>query len=644
VTADRLKPRLLLRIALLLLLSPWLVAVGLGIPTRAGGWIDGWLHRLLFFTSDVIPFVEAVFFEPTLPVFGLMVGSALVWGLVAVERSIPAALRWMPGLPEIILALVGLVAATGLFAVGCGLDRLLFWVGLGVATLSARSFARVPRSETAAALRPPAWSDPTLYPLRVLLLPVVIGLVLLAGVTLLEGPGYHSPPFRLRELWLDGPGRSGWTSGGLWLLPGLVISAWVWWRRRSLEGPRRRVWPWGLGIAVIAAVALIRQLWIGPAGDYRIASALSMIGLLLVAAGWPLLRRALPDVGSPFDSPDPRRLLAQLLPVLLWCALCAGRGLTCFMWTAPGDLPPGVERIADVAGAFSLDVEPRTGAIFWSDRDRHELGVVHPDGNVTVTPIDGPDAPEELLVARDGLVWASLAGEETSGVVAVHTVDGPRWPGVSFPSRCWISGFFELPGQAAAAVGLPLGTVLAGCEQGGEVWLLTPDLSVGKVMTVPEEVEQAAFSRDGDTLFLVGLWAGSSVWRLGWPELQVEARRTIGSFNWGVVADDARGLVWVTRFFEGTLLALDAQTLEPRLRVSLSFGPRVMVHDPVHDLLWISAAYSGRIWAVDPQDPSRRTSWALCGQGRAIVTDDLGRAIVATDCGLFRIDPPMEGL
>jgi len=457
---------------------------------------------------------------------------------------------------------------------------------------------------------------------------VAVGLVLLAGVTLLEGPGYHSPPFRLRELWLGGPGRVGWTSGGVWLVLGLAAAA-AGWRR----------WPRGRWLAALLAAILVVaavEALIAPAFEYGVASTLSAVGLLLVAASWPALRDRLPPLrGHPLD---PRILFASLLPLLAWCALCAARGLTVFMWTAPGDLPPGVERIAEVPGAFALAVEPRTGALVWSERDRSEIGVLFPDGNVTIHPIDGPDAPEEVRAAGDGTVWASLAGQETTGVVAVHPVDGPRWPGLAFPARCWISGFFELPGQAAAAVDLPLGTVMAGCEQGGEVFLLTPDLRVGAVRTVPEEVEQAAFSDDG-SLYLVGLWAGSSVWRLSWPELRVQARRTIGGFNWGVVADDARGLVWVTRFFEGSLLALDADTLEPRRRVRLSFGPRAMVHEPVHDRLWVAAAYSGRVWMVDPADPGRRRSWALCGQSRSIVPDGRGGVVVATDCGLFRIDP-----
>ena len=620
------------KLLLLVPLLPWLAAVGLGLPSRAGGRIDGWLHQLLFFTSDAVPFAELAFggWIAGTATVGVLAGLLLV--LSKLDSRAPKPILWLLALPEAALALLGLLAATGLFAVGAGLDRVLLWSGLAIALVGARVVHGQVLTPGAARCQDltmnSAWVDRRNRGWRFAGLAVAAGLVLLAGVTLLEGPGYHSPPFRLRELWLAGPGRSGWTSGGLWLVAGVVAVV-----RARRSRPKGR---WLAGIGARLAVVVLVEAVGAPGFHYGVASALSAVGLLLLAASWPALATRLPVLrGHPAD---PRRLWAGLLPLLFWCALCAARGLTVFMRTAPGELPPGVERIAEVPGAFSLAVEPRTGALLWSERDRQEIGVLFPDGNVAIRPVDGPDAPEELIPARDGLVWASLAGEETTGVVGVHPVTGVRWPGLAFPSRCWISGFVPLPPQAAAAVELPLGTVLAGCEQGGELFLLTPDLRIGAVRPVPEEIEQAAFSADGD-LYLVGLWAGSSVWRLSWPGLRVRARRTIGSFNWGVVADDERELVWVTRFFEGRLLALDAETLEPRRTVPLSFGLRALVHEPVCDRLWVAAAYSGRVWMVNPADPGDRRSWALCGQSRAIVPDGTGRVVVATDCGLFRIDP-----
>ena len=274
-----------LRLLLLVPILPWLIAVGLGIPNRAGGRIDGWIHQALFFTSDVIPFVEVLFAGPVRAVLALVAAGLLVGALAALEHRAPPWLAWLPSLPEAVLVLAGLVAATGLFAVGCGLDRWLFWGGLGVATLAARAFEPARPSAVTAAPRPRPWTDPTHNGSRLLVLAVAVGLVLLAGVTLLEGPSYHSPPFRLRDLWLAGPGRSGWISGGLWLLPGTVVVVLLWSGRRRMSGLPRRWWPWLLVVGVIAVAARIHQHWIGPGGDYRIGSILSAIGLLSIACG-----------------------------------------------------------------------------------------------------------------------------------------------------------------------------------------------------------------------------------------------------------------------------------------------------------------------------------------------------------------------
>jgi len=75
--------------------------------------------------------------------------------------------------------------------------------------------------------------------------------------------------------------------------------------------------------------------------------------------------------------------------------------------------------------------------------------------------------------------------------------------------------------------------------------------------------------------------------------------------------------------------------------VRLSFGIRAMVYDPVRDRLWAAASYSGKLWEIDPTSHHRR-SWAICGETRDLTTDALGRVVVSTDCGVFRVDPEAE--
>jgi hypothetical protein len=121
--------------------------------------------------------------------------------------------------------------------------------------------------------------------------------------------------------------------------------------------------------------------------------------------------------------------------------------------------------------------------------------------------------------------------------------------------------------------------------------------------------------------------------------MEVLATRFVGPFNWAVAVDPGDDEVWVSRFLEGTVLVLDGVSLETRRQVRLSFGLRAMLYEPVHDRIWAAAAYSGRLWSVEAKPPYRKTVYALCGQARDLAADAQGRVVVATDCGIFRVDP-----
>ena len=147
------------------------------------------------------------------------------------------------------------------------------------------------------------------------------------------------------------------------------------------------------------------------------------------------------------------------------------------------------------------------------------------------------------------------------------------------------------------------------------------------------------FTPAGDRLFGVSLWADPTVRAWSWPEGEELARRVIGPFNWTVTWVPEPPSLWVSRFVEGQVLVLDPENLLVQDRLSLSFGIRAMLHEPVHDLVWAAAAYSGRLWVVEPRAPYRRRAVPVCGQTRDLVSDGQGRVVVSTDCGIFRVDP-----
>ena len=92
-------------------------------------------------------------------------------------------------------------------------------------------------------------------------------------------------------------------------------------------------------------------------------------------------------------------------------------------------------------------------------------------------------------------------------------------------------------------------------------------------------------------------------------------------------------------YLKGGILILDPLSGALRDRLPLSFGIRSLLSDPASGLVWAAASYSGRLWAIEQSPPYARRSFNLCGQTRDIAVDDRGRVTVATDCGLYRIDP-----
>lgn len=589
-------------VLVLLLAAPSLLAVGFGWWNPPAAWIEARALGLLGILSGP---VEAM---PSLvrggPALGLIVlVGAVVSGLAAGEGRVPGG-RLLVGAGESAIALAGLVAACGLLAVGVGIDRPLFWAGLAAAAggggPAQPSVGAGSRGIVAASALLLAW---------------------LAGVTLLEGPSMHSPAFGAREFWLDSPLGTQGGAALAWGLPGLLLLRW------------RRPGP--LVFAAAAGYALC-VLWRG-AGTGRVLAELgSGLGLIAAASVLGPVVLGLAPRSRGWRRYEPRHAFAAALPVLLWAAICASRGLTVFLWTPPAYLPDGVERLDDRRDIFSVAVDGDW--VLLTDREDDQLVRLGPDGADVWTIWDpGEVGLEEVGGPFDGGAWVSVAGDEAGGLVHVDYEEGPG-PFLAVDG-CWIASWTPLPPPAIEAFGGQPGDVLVGCESAPFAWVLRAN--EGRrvhVLMLDHEVEEAAFAADGRSFWTVGLWTGDSLHRVSWPGGEPLAERLIGGFNWTVVPDPGRGEVYVGRFFEGTALALDADTLALTRRLPFRFGLRALLHEPTHDLLWGAAAYSGLVIAR-PAGGGPARSWALCGQARDLAADAAGRVIVATDCGVFRIDP-----
>jgi len=504
------------------------------------------------------------------------------------------------------------------------------------------------------------WRGPDNRLRRVLVGAFALGVLIFASTSIWEGAKYSNPVFRLSSTWVSSLGTSPWLSGGFWLLLGSLGGG------LGLHLQRRRGVPLLMPAALPSRLLLAAALLLAvcgavaqPASHLVIAGSLSALGLLVVTWCWaPLLSSPLALRRGGRWTLDPRRLLSAALPLVLWAALAMVRGLSVWMWTAPVDLPEGVEQLAgpeelgDPGCIFSLAVMPDTGEVYFTDRCKTSLGRVAADGSLQSWDLKkhlGGDADhaqakvEELGGPVDGTLWIAVEAmtEDAQLVLLAADENGPGTvgePGQSVPvASCWVSAWVPIPPEQP---GEPTGEVLIGCEEHSMAFVFQArERQLGPSIELGAQVEEAVFHPDGTHLYSVSLWRDSVVKRWTWPYLEPAGERFVGPFNWDVVITSEPNALWVSRFLEGSALVLDPASLDVRSRVPLSFGVRAMLSEPVNALVWAAASYSGRLWAIDSKPPYERRSLALCGQTRDIAADASGRVIVATDCGLYRIDP-----
>ena len=633
------------------LAAPLVLSVGLGVHHRLGALEQALVLGLLSLYSSGFEASPVALYPvlglPVLLLVAVATGALLRWGSL-----LPRRLRIVGRAIEALWALFGMLGLYGVVVVGIAIDRPLFWTGILLMGLSSsllpdRGWRRRMLGAGPLSLRTVA--------------AVGAGAAgMLAGFTLLEGPGSHSPVFQWGELWLDWVGGSAWAAGLIWLVMGLVVSYWacepgpVVGRRSedstdaavSAPGIRSRVS--GL-VAGAACLCLLAWEWsAAPSVGRAIAGTLSAAGLVVLAlsAGKSQPRAE----SSPSPAPLPVQALFAAAPLIAWAVLCASRGLLVGLWVQPQPQPPGFETLSARTGLFALRHDPSSGRIFFTDRDDIAIGFLDPSGAERVFPLEaeGVDSVEELWGPHGSLLYAStsFSPEEQENEQAAYDDGGFHIldldEGLLTPFRltaCLISSLIPIPPSTPADLDLQAGDVLIGCEgnRAGHVFRPEGAELVGKI-PLEDDLEAGAFHPDGNSLFGVSLWGMPEIFHYSWPSGELLGSREIGSFNWEIAVDSA-GQIFLPRFFEGVLLVLDDESLETLAQVPLSFGVRAMALDDRSGTLWVSASYSGILWAVDTQPPFARRAYPVCGQARDLIVDDRGRAVLATDCGIVRVDP-----
>lgn len=603
------------------LLAPALLAVGVGVPTAVGAWQLALAHSAL---QAVVALLGAneLLSQPGAWIWVPPIGGLIVWRLIGGTTGRPVARRLLLTV-EVALALAAAVPAVWCLIIAVAMDPVVFAGGLIALFLVLPRGAR--RSGGAA--------------LRGVTAALAGGLLMVATASSVHGSSPASPGFALAELWLAGPGRSAWASGGVFLVPGVILGAVA-----ALTVDRKVTgWPRIAWLGAVVLCVAVAELAAGQGRHLAVAEVLSALGVLACLVAAVRLTSRLP--GAP-----PLAAVAAL--VICWSGLCVARSLAVTMWTRPPALPPGVELLTPQRGVFGIAVDRDSGVIAWSVRRESRIGYLLPDGSTgswslvhlpgsSAGDSRGPEADHEVeaIEEHDGTFWISIwRGDQTGGLLPFRP---PARPDELVPTgSCNPTAWRPLGPREAADASAPPGVVLVGCEQRPWLAVLDPEaLSWTPLPALDTGNEDIALDRARGRMWGVMLWGTSALTEREWPSGDVLRRRTIGPMNWTLCRARDRDWLVLGRFLEGGIEIRDPDSLDQLAFIPLSFGIRAVVQDPARDRIWATAPYSGQIWLVDADAPWSSRSWELCGGARDIAVDQAGRAVVGTACGIFRIDP-----
>ncbi len=388
--------------------------------------------------------------------------------------------------------------------------------------------------------RASAWAPIDLWEQRG---PITIGCLMGAPAFLMLHALYVSGPGIQPLVVADSPALAGLAQG----LPG---------------GPVARIVAQGLALGVAAAGAL---LWVRRGGAL-------LPRLMSGPAGWLPPLTVIGLVGLVSAAP------AQFLDV----------------WRCPPAEPPLVQ-LHDAPGTFQLAA---IGDSLWVNiREARRTLRISAAGDVTETQWNEvhPDSwPEELIPLPSGEVWIGLvapsAGEQT--LMAVLGPDGaPRGAPFVVPG-CYVASWTWLEDRRQ---------LLVGCEYQPEFLVLDPTLREVVERHVVDRlgsVEEVVIDPGTKQVVAVPLWFGSWLSALDLDAGEVVRSTFVGDFNWGAALDEESRTLYLSRFHEGRVVAIDLADLSVAGHWEADWGvrPLELVRD---DWLVAAGTFSGRLRAID---------------------------------------------
>ena len=142
-----------------------------------------------------------------------------------------------------------------------------------------------------------------------------------------------------------------------------------------------------------------------------------------------------------------------------------------------------------------------------------------------------------------------------------------------------------------------------------------------------------------DRFYVVSLWESDALTRLRRSDRSVDGAVRLGGFNYDVVLDADRELLYVPAYYASRIHVVDAQTLRKTGSLPTGLGARAVALAPSDGVLLGSSVYDGQLRAWDLETHEQVAALHVGGHVKDIAVDPRrSQAVFWSQCGLMRLD------
>ena len=437
----------------------------------------------------------------------------------------------------------------------------------------------------------------------------------------------------------------GWASRAL---PGVVAALAV----LAVLVPQRGRWSAGLGrrsaVVVLAAAAVLGARWLPELGLGGALTA-TAIGLLVMVVSRTSLR-ALPIFFDPLTAPI-RWPAALSITATLAAGMLAINLLAELPSCADSDVV-GVTRLGDECAAFDLaasapGIAPSL-AVVQREQGRIRVFARDEQGRLSVSAMHDVQtrrgAPEEIVALPDAgrFLVTSIPedfAEQSTTLLDLPMGEGGRL-GAQIDVPCWVS---------STLWNRDTERLLLGCEASPHLYEYDPitrkldqraDFTPSGTLGDVEDLSLQDWGPPlGRRLYSVSLSPGHRLRELDASSGELTRHLDVGGFSYAVVGDPQRSELYISRFYESSVLVVDAWELRPLRRLRASFGVRAIASLPSLRVLATTSMFHNHLDLRSLDDGRLLRRLRLGGQNKSLELGEDGRSLLlSTSCGTYEVD------